>query len=288
MALQHNKTNRRFICTRVFVMLYFLAVVVFFFEAIVTPSLNYILPFIGYGGTFRFHSISLGSMDLSLYWLMHGVGLFCMIMLCLFRRNVYNVRKTEAVVTAVLLAVFGFLGAKLLYVLENLRTVMQNGLSFGGVSFFGTVFLMPLVITFMALVMQRKPSVFLDYCTPAGIVMLVCIRTGCFFRGCCAGITFWIFNRPVTLPSQLLECTFDMLLLSFIFHVEQSKKWQGKLYIMFMGGYGIIRFIVEFTRNTPKDILFLSHGQWFSIICIAILVIAFMWDRFPYRNKEKC
>lgn len=54
------------------------------------------------------------------------------------------------------MAVFGCLGAKLLYVLENYDYVSKNGISFGGMSFFGTVRLMPIVVSLMAVIFRKK------------------------------------------------------------------------------------------------------------------------------------
>ena len=258
----------------------YLALTMFFFmEALFTPSLNYDFPFVGYGGTFLYSSFNLGRVSVSLYWLMHGVGIVGMIWMCLSRAKTFQVPRMVAVLTALLLAVFGFFGAKLLYILENWESVRQKGLSLGGVSFFGTVFFMPLIIPLMALVFRKKPLEYLDYCTPAGIIMLACIRTGCFLNGCCHGITMWFDSHPVVLPSQLIECTLDMLLLHFIFRMEQSGKTKGHLYALFMGGYGTIRFLVELTRATPKTILGLSHGQCFSLVCIFVFLLILLYNK---------
>jgi phosphatidylglycerol:prolipoprotein diacylglycerol transferase len=264
---------------RIIGVFYALFTLVFLVEALITPSLNYVLPFVSYGGTFRYAHVVLGPVKISMYWLMHGVGILGMIYTCLHRAEKFQLGKAAAVITAVLLAVFGFVGAKLLYLIENWDYVMEYGLSLGGVSFFGTVFFMPLVIPLMALVFHKKPSAFLDYCTPAGIVMLTSIRTGCFFRGCCNGVTLWALNRPITLPSQLVECTLDVFLLDMILRLEAKGKYQGKLYAAFMGGYGLLRFLVECMRDTSKNLLHLSHGQWFSVVCVLIGTVVLLGHR---------
>lgn len=165
--------------------------------------------------------------------------------------------------------------------------MLENGISLNGVSFFGTVFFMLLVIPLMALALRKKPLEYLDYCTPAGLLMLVCIRVGCFMNGCCHGITIWIMQRPVILPSQLLECTLDLLLLDFLFRAEKRGTYKSSLYFLFMGGYGILRFVVEFTRDTPKDVIGLSHGQWFSICCIIICTVSSAFRKLYFRNMTK-
>ena len=253
-----------------FAIVYLALTLLFFLSAALSDSLKYPFYFINYGGTFRWHHFSLGSLSVSLYWLMHGVGLLGMILLCVRRAPAASLGVWQAVSIAVLLAVSGYVGAKLLYIVENWQKVLQTGLELSGVSFFGTVFFMPLALWLMAHLYRRDVPAFMDYCTPAGLVMLTAIRTGCFLNGCCRGITVWFGSRPVTLPSQLLECTLDLVLLELIFRLEEKKLFCGRRYGVFMGGYGLIRFAVEFTRATPKQYAGLSGGGWFAVISFLI------------------
>ncbi len=262
--------------TILFAIIFFVLTLVFTMEALFTKHLNYTLPFVGYGGTFKFHNFLF--CGLSLYIYAYIVGVIGMILMCIYRKDKYNISYIISIITAVLLALFGCLGAKVLYIIENYDYVANNGISFGGMSFFGTVLLMPIVISILGLCFKKKPCEFLDYCTPAGLVMLASVRFGCFLKGCCAGITFWVSERPVTVPVQLIECTFDVLLLAFIFDIENKEKYKGKLYFIFMGCYGLYRFFLELLRNTPKDILIFSHGQCFSILCIIISIAALSFN----------
>lgn len=258
-----------------YAVLYVLFVFIFLIEALVTPHLNYVIPFVDYGGTFKYPYLQIGEVSISLYWSAHIFGIICMMLMCFYRSKKYQISSNVAIITTFLLAVLGYVGAKILYIFENWKYTLQNGISLNGVSFFGTVFFMPPLIFIMALIFRKKPIEFLDYCTPAGLVMLTCIRTGCFMKGCCHGLTLWIFNRPIVLPSQLIECVLDLILLNIIFNFEKQEKYRGKLYVIFMGGYGILRFLVEFIRDTPKNTFHLSHGQWFSICCVVICLTVF-------------
>ncbi len=244
----------------------------FLCKAMFTDSLDYRMSFIAYGGVFKYHYLFVGGKKISLYWSAHIIGLIGMILLCWFRRKRYGYSKAFSVITALLLAVMGFIGAKLLYIIENLHKVTEKGISMNGVSFFGTVFFMPLALLIIAKIAKTDYKPYLDYCTPSGILMLTCIRTGCFLNGCCKGVFFWYKNRPVIFPSQLLECVLDLILL-YIIYAKQDKVQEGSLYVIFMGGYGILRFIVEFTRDTNVTAVGLSNGHIFSIICIAIMVV---------------
>lgn len=54
---------------------------------------------------------------------------------------------------------------------------------------------------------------------------------------------------------------------------EEDERNEGQLYPMFMIAYGGLRFVVEFFRDTPKDWLYLGHGQWFGLIAILLGVL---------------
>ena len=261
----------------IFAVLFLSAALVFFIDTARTSDFSYTFPFIGMGGVFKYHAVTLFGTRISLYWLMHGVGIVGMMLLCLARRKRFRISAGLAVITALLLAVFGYIGAKLLYIIENWNLVIKNGVSLNGVSFFGTVFFMPLILPLFAKLFHKSPSSYLDYCTPAGLLMLICIRTGCFFNGCCQGLSLTVHGNPTVLPAQLLECALDLVLLDFILFNEKSLP-KGKLYFLFMGGYGLLRFVVEFIRDTPKTMLGLSNGQWFSLIAIFLAAAAWLFQ----------
>ena len=273
--MSRSKRRRQSHVPLLFAALYLAAALVFFIDAVRTTDFAYAFPFIGLGGVFKYHYATLFGVRISLYWAMHGIGLLGMILLCLGRRKRFRISSGFAVITALLLAILGYVGAKLLYIAENWRSVMENGLSLNGVSFFGTVLFMPLVLPLIAKLSHKSPKAYLDYCTPSGLLMLTCIRTGCFLNGCCQGIAVHLNGNDVILPAQLLECVLDLILLDLLFSKEKELL-QGKLYFLFMGGYGLLRFAVEFLRATPKTMLGLSNGQWFSLICIVIAAVSFL------------
>lgn len=277
MASKHQRTIFFYVAV-----IFFFITLLFLYDALFSKHLSYIFPFVSYGGTFRWKHIQIGDMKISLYWAAHVVGIILMCTICLLRKDMCKLSTSKAIVTSILLAIFGFVGAKILFIIENANYILQNNveIGLGGVSFFGTVFFMPLIIPLIGKLMNVDALAYLDFCTPAGIIMLACIRCGCFMRGCCHGITIWVASSPLIFPTQLMECTVDFFLLDFILRLEKTHKFDNGRYAIFMGCYGIVRFIIEFLRDTPKTKWFLSNGQWFSIICILIML-------FCLRSKRR-
>ena len=261
------------------------AALFFFLTAVFTAHLQYPFSFMTYGGTFAVHDVRIGNVSLSLYWLWQIVGIVCMTVLCMHHRRLYEIPAALAPFMGIILMIFGFTGAKLLYILENLQTVARNGLTLAGVSFYGTVFFLPAAILLTAVCIRRKPGRFLDYCTPAVPLMLACIRLGCFCNGCCGGITLWFGSRPAVIPVQLLECALDFVMVCVLLRAEREEKWKGMRYVLFLGMYGSVRFFLEFLRTTEKDKLGLSNAQWFSLLCAAVCIVCMLIRQYSKRKN---
>ena len=223
---------------------------------------------------------------MSAYTIMLCVGVIAMCVITVMRRKKYGMSIWKAIAFSLVLTVIGVLGCKVLFITENFETVKEQGLTFGGFSFFGAVFLIP--ICFLAL---AKPFGLLawqavDCCAPGVAIMISLMRIGCFIDGCCGAYPIEMFGQQVVLPVQLFEAAFDFVLLMLLWHVEDTNKAQGYLYTIFMIAYSVMRFGIEFLRDTPKDWLYLSHGQWFCVAAIVFSVTYILIMR-KFREKER-
>ncbi len=237
-------------------------------------------------GTSNVAFIRVGSFSFPIYYSMMIVGMIGMSILCTARRKIVGIKVWQSLLTGVLLAVFGFIGAKILYSIESIKDIIENGFSFGGVSFYGTVFFMPIAIRLMALMFKKESKAFIDFCTPAGLLMLACIRVGCYMEGCCHGITIVVNGLRWMIPVQLIEASLDFLLLFIILRMAAKGILKNYLYVVFMGGYGFIRFALEFIRVNPKMFLGMTEAQLFSLVCITNLVLLLIFkDKVEAKRK---
>ena len=244
----------------------------FIYEALASRHLSYDFPFVGYGGTFKFNDLKI--IGIPVYWLLMICGFAVSLIVSLFRSKKYLLDKKKAVASPVLFLVISFIGAKLLYLIENSAKQGALKLELSGLSLFGAIFLITAAVPLIALIYKKRVWEMYDYFTPFGLIMLSCVRTGCFFNGCCGALTIWNGITPIILPIQLFEVICDLLILEFCFRIEEKKR--GYLYQFFLFSYGICRFFLEFLRNSPKDIHGLSFGQIFSLIAIALSVGLFL------------
>ena len=90
-------------------------------------------------------------------------------------------------------------------------------------------------------------------------------------------------------PSQLYQFALEGICLFIIVWIFSKKpRPMGQVSMVFLGGYGVFRFIAEFARQ-PDDYLGLlngiSMGQWLSLPMILLGIIGFIY--FGQRAKKR-
>ena len=90
-------------------------------------------------------------------------------------------------------------------------------------------------------------------------------------------------------PSQLYEFTFEGIVLFLVLWLYSAKpRPRGAVSGLFLTGYGVVRFGVEFTRQPDSFLGFLAlgltMGQWLSIPMIAIGIGMMVW---AYRTQPR-
>ena len=204
------------------------------------------------------------------YYFFLGVGAVAMLALMILRRNQYSLSVMQASLYTMLLLITGIAGAKLLFFFEC------GMKSFSGMSFFGAVYLVLLVMPLIGFAFRLKPADSLDACAPCVAAIVGFQRFGCFCADCCGGIP--LGNTGIVWPTQLMEGFGDIVILCFLLTVERREANKGRSYPLFLLSYGAMRFAIEFVRDTPKDWLGLSHGQWFSVAGLGIALLMILGD----------
>lgn len=209
-------------------------------------------------------------LSISTYWTMFVVGLVGIAVLTILRRKMYRLSVPLCFVFTIFMAFLGLLGAKILYVIENLKMVKLIGFTIGGLSFYGSVWLILLLMPVLGLILRLKPLESLDAAAPGVAVMIGFLRVGCYFNGCCGGRTVRTATSSFTYPTQMIESVGDFIILFVLLILEKKGNNKGNLYPWFLIFYGVLRFIVEFMRDTPKGVFGFSNGNWYSLASILI------------------
>lgn len=120
-------------------------------------------------------------------------------------------------------------------------------------------------------------------------------RVGCFFAGCCGGkeTTSWLGIRFPgddfkTLPTQLFEAVFLFILFGVMFYLTYKKHFKYS-FVIYLGGYGVWRFALEFLRGDDRGSFIgnLSPSQFWSLIMILLAAPMYFILKFLYKERDK-
>ncbi len=182
----------------------------------------------------------------------------------------------------------GILGAKLLYVFENvpLSEILANPgaslLSRGGLTFYGGFF--GAIILTWIIAYRNKISMWTvgDLASPSLALAYAIGRVGCFLVGDDYGVPAdvpWAMAFPKGLPptdipvhpTQLYEIGLILIVFAVIWKLRTRVRPAGWLFSIYLILAGFERFFVEFFRSTtPSPIPGLSLAQ---VMAVAIIII---------------
>lgn len=195
-------------------------------------------------------------------------------------------------------------GSRLLYVIgqwdkykDNLTRIFM--VHEGGLAFLGGFGLSILVIALFARVRKVSLLKLLDAMSPGVAIGYAIARIGCFLNGCCFGIPAnipWAIKFPrgalayfyypgIDIHPTQLYALFSMLaVFLIILYLWEKRKYDGYVSFWFLILYSTYRFVVEFFRYCPDDLVWLGlkPGQFISLVMLAAGVagLGLMHKRF--------
>ena len=182
---------------------------------------------------------------------------------------------------------------------EAIAAVIEGGFVFYGGLIGG-------IVAFLITMKIKKVNI-LDYATIFVLVLPLGHafgRVGCFVAGCCYGVEYHgLFSHTYSsatdastplgvplLPVQLIEAISLFVLFGIMLLVYLLPKHSNKVCYIYLLGYSILRFVLEFFRgDLERGLLFnLSTSQWVSIgiVVITIAYIAIVKCRRKQCKKE--
>ena len=201
----------------------------------------------------------------------------------------YGFRWYQSLVFGFSFLIFEIIGAKILYIAESFNSVLENGIGFSGFSFFGIMFSVPLLTWILSKFVKIPFGKLMDFASVGILLELAFYRVGCTCAGCCRGLPFsfgMVYPNGETLfPVQPIEAALDILLAVVLIVLFLNKKLRnGEQYLLYMSGYGAIRFVLEFTRERNHLIGTLSLSHIWAALALAVGIIVFL----RLRGTDKC
>ena len=228
----------------------------------------------------------IGPITIYTYGVMVAIGIFFGSLILMKLAEKEGIPKKDVADTAFWSVVAGIVGARVFFFIYNPEYLnpwyrvfyfWEGGLVWYGGVIFGA-------LTALYFVKKREIPVwkFADIVSIPLSVGLGSGRIGCTMAGCCYGkechapfaITFHDPHSAAPLgiplcPTQPISSVANFLIAGILYLLYRRRKAAGEIFGFYLVLYGIFRFLIEFWRATPKDILgFLSNNQVISIIMV--------------------
>ena len=191
----------------------------------------------------------------------------------------YDLRTEKALALTILLTITGTLGTYLMYYAENGN--------WGGLSFFGAVFLVPIVFLAVSFILQVPYGEAMDLCAIGECIMLALMKIHCMLGGCCKGRLLFVTQSgtEIIFPSRPIELVVALILFYLLYRWAISRKRTSELYAWYLLLYGGTRFVLNFLRADTKTIFFgmAVGGIW--ALCAVVIGATCLLTRNRFRRK---
>lgn len=225
------------------------------------------------------------------YGLLIAIGIVSAFFVAEGRAKKQGLNGEEIYGLGILGLIGGVIGAKLLFFLTEIKSIMENPkilLSFSeGFVVYGGI-LGGILGAYIYCKWKKLPVLkYFDVAVPSLALAQGFGRIGCFLAGCCYGretgawygITFhdspFAPNGVSLIPTQLLSSGADFLHFFLLIYIAGKKKKDGIVVVSYMIFYSIGRFLIECLRNDPRgNVSILSTSQFISIFMLIAGLIA--------------
>ncbi|MBO8158259.1 prolipoprotein diacylglyceryl transferase [Thermosyntropha sp.] len=192
----------------------------------------------------------------------------------------------------IIMVISGIIGGRLSYILiyereefliSPLAVLFTSGLS--GLIWYGA-FIGGFIAYFIYVRKKKMPFFKIaDMFAPYIALGYAIVRIGCFLNGCCygnitdsvCGVVFPTVDTFPRHPTQLYSSALNFILFVVLWRLYPRKKFEGQVFAVYIIGYSIYRFIVEFFRDSLITYGFLTLGQVYTLILLIIGVILYGW-----------
>jgi len=237
------------------------------------------------------------------YGLMIAIGVLCALLVATKQAKKKLLDANIMFTLGIVALLFGFVGAKLLYCIVEIKSLLNNPmqiLSGGGFVVYGGIIGGTLAAIIYCKLKKVNFLQYFDLAMPSVAIAQGFGRIGCFLAGCCYGretdsaIGIVFHNSSLApngvklIPTQLFSSAGDFLIAVILIMYAKKTRNTGKVGALYLILYSVGRFIIEFFRNDYRgSIGVLSTSQVIALIILAIGIIMFFVNRLPWMNKEK-
>ncbi|MCM8782705.1 MAG: prolipoprotein diacylglyceryl transferase [Candidatus Omnitrophica bacterium] len=241
--------------------------------------------------------LKLGPITLYSYGLMVAIGFITATILASRTAKIFGVPPDNISTLSLAILISGVIGARLLYVLLNLKDFLSSPfeifmVSHGGLVFYGGA----ISALFSGLVYLKIVKLpiwdIADIISPYIALGHSIGRIGCFLNGCCFGkptISFFgiMFGDGIVRhPTQIYSSVFLVFLYMFLRTSLQFRQFKGQIFFSYLIFYPAGRFFIEFLRGDNPIVVF--NFTFSQIISLGIFIFGVGAYWFGYKwNKRR-
>lgn len=216
------------------------------------------------------------------YGLLLAIAVVVSSILASMRARVENINPEIIFNLCFLSFIFGIIGARIFYIIENFHYYFKNPLEIimlqhGGLSWYGG--LAAGIIFAVLYIKKRRLALYkiLDLISPFLALGQAIGRIGCLLNGCCfgsvyiSGLYFGVHNL-IIIPVQIISSGILILIFLLLRFFQNKPHREGQIFFLYLLLYSLKRFFVEFWRR-DNPAFFLGFSL-FQIISIAIFVFS--------------
>ena len=252
----------------------------------------------------KYKILETGPVTIHGYGLMIAIGILSAILVAGIRAKRSKHLSVDLIYAIALVAlIFGFIGAKLLYVIVELRAFIDNPmnvLSGSGFVVYGGIVLGTLAVIVYCRIKKVNFLEYFDLLAPSISIAQGFGRLGCLLAGCCYGretdsIFGIIFhdspiapNNIKLIPTQIMSSAGNFTIAIMLIIFAQKNKKHGRVGALYLILYSVGRFIVEFFRNDFRGtIWFMSTSQFISIFILLLGLFMFFKKKPFFKIKDQ-
>ncbi len=262
-------------------------------------------------------SFSVFGFSIAYYGLIIGIGVLCGILMAARMAKVSGQNPDDYWDFAIYAVVFSIIGARIYYVVFAWDYYKDNLLGIfntrnGGMAIYGGVIAAFITLFVYGRIKKKNPLLMGDTCMPGLILGQAIGRWGNFMNREVFGEYYdGLFSMQLPIdavrardiseniaaripeganyinvhPTFLYESVWNLLVLAAILCYWKHKKFDGEICLLYLGGYGLGRFIIEGIRT---DTLFIPGTQVpvSQVLALLMLVFAIAVD-IAVRQKKK-
>ncbi len=244
----------------------------------------------------------IGGVTIYSYGVMLALG-FIVAALVARQRYMQQYKNPDMILDFVLAAVIGgILGARLFYVaghwsefsghLGNVFQLNMSGLVFYGGLIFGLAG--ALLVGYLRKIRFWSIMDLAGLCVPLALAIG---RVGCLLNGCCYGKRTglpWGITYPASSgiigarhPTQIYELLLDLALFGLLWWKRDDFAREGTVFWLFVMGYGLIRFTVEFFREHSQAYAGLGfQAASMAMVVVAVVVLLLRYRLLPASDSD--